>query len=123
MSTSLINPTGLDYFTILSQRIPNDRSTHYYDTLYGRDMSKSIMLIFTPFANGAWRNSIVIPYDVCHNCTVSINWVRPNGDTAGPDYWIDVTFPSEKKFGILGASNLPSDCQLRILALAPIGAY
>ena len=98
MSTSLIKPTGFDYYTLLSQSIPHDKTTHYYDTLYSRDMSKSILLIFTPFGNSAWRNSLVLPYDVCHNDTVSVNWVRPNGDNAGTDYWIDITFPSATRW-------------------------
>lgn len=123
MSTSLIKPTGFDYYTLLSQSIPHDKTTHYYDTLYNRDMSKSILLIFTPFGNSAWRNSLVLPYDVCYNDTVSLNWVRPNGDNAGTDYWIDITFPSATRFAILPASDLPTDCQLRIMALAPIGTF
>lgn len=123
MSSSLIKPIGFDYFTLLDQSIPHDKTTHYYNTLYGRDVSKSIMLIFAPYGNGAWRNSIVLPYDVAHNGTVSVNWVRPSGDNAGTDYWIDVTFPSATNIGILPATDLPNDCKLKIMALAPIGTY
>lgn len=119
MATSLITPSGIGWYTLINSGLDTDGSTHYYDTVGLRDLSKATMLSFTPFADGAWRNSVVVPYQFFASSKVSIIWIRTNNQI----YWIDVSHVNDTKVSVLASSNIPADTRILITALATSGTY
>ena len=119
MATSTITPAGIGWYTMMNSGLEQDGSTHYYDTVGMRDLSKATLLCFTPFADGSWRNSTVIPYSFFASSKVSLVWIRTNNQI----YWIDVTRQSDTRFSVLASTNIPSDTRLFVTALVTSGTY